>query len=437
MCTGFDTGNSSVHTSKIQEAAASTPPPKDTPPPVRTTPFGHLRFEHRRVQQEKMCDVKYPNATLDMLKGTLAFRGVRKVAIVAVLKDCYDQLKSIEKAIYQVAEVLSPENVFVSLLESGSDVDEGTPHLLNSMSNRLQALGVSNVVSTGETRTSAVWKKHEVGSRINFLARLRNAAMIPALDGHPKGYFDQVFFVNDVFICGGDILRLLAHNADMACGSDYADAGVLYDIWINSNWVFTEYTPEMFEADKAAVPPNTAARNVFACWNGGMATNAALWYNGVRFREGMKELGTGDCYQSESSLWPMDAHTLGYHNVVLDTTVQVAYSWSIYADAFHDSSPENKTIVVSPNVASLGVDLSDISYRCCEIEGSKRGVDFRACHTRKLRSPGKDVCLANTMRCLRYSPTRWVEDWNWKPLLKIGNKTLLQDKSIFFQIELE
>eukprot|EP00658_Telonema_sp_P-2_P075958 TRINITY_DN65822_c0_g1_i1.p1 TRINITY_DN65822_c0_g1~~TRINITY_DN65822_c0_g1_i1.p1 ORF type:complete len:133 (-),score=15.53 TRINITY_DN65822_c0_g1_i1:93-491(-) len=107
-------------------------------------------------------------------------------------------------------------------------------------------------------------------------------------------------------------------------------------------------------------------RNVFSCWNGGIASRASLWYNGMRFRRGMEELGRQDCSQSECSLWAMDAHTLGYHNILLDPTVQLGFSWKPYKQHFVDSSPEVKAAVVSPNVNSLRLNLRFIKYRCCD-----------------------------------------------------------------------
>ena len=199
------------------------------------------------------------------------------------------------------------------------------------------------------------------------------------------------------------------------------DLGELYDKWVHNEWLFEEFDFVKFERDGVCKNKiNKPAFNVFSCWNGGIAASAILWYNGVRFREGMRELGIDDCSQSECSLWSMDAHTLGYHNVVLDPTVQVGYGWTPYVANFRDSSPEIKAAVVSPNVASTKVDVHNISYRCCEIQGSDSSVSLANCRNRKLLTPGREACAANTAKCLRYSPERWVENWDWKPLLKKG-----------------
>ena len=34
---------------------------------------------------------------------------------------------------------------------------------------------------------------------------------------------DRIIFMNDVFVCAKDFLRLVLHEADMACGLDFGD----------------------------------------------------------------------------------------------------------------------------------------------------------------------------------------------------------------------
>eukprot|EP00658_Telonema_sp_P-2_P029036 TRINITY_DN22144_c0_g1_i1.p1 TRINITY_DN22144_c0_g1~~TRINITY_DN22144_c0_g1_i1.p1 ORF type:complete len:183 (+),score=62.93 TRINITY_DN22144_c0_g1_i1:99-647(+) len=125
--------------------------------------------------------------------------------------------------------------------------------------------------------------------------------------------------------------------------STLSSSSAASDVYKRQAWVMEGYDTERI---------NSASRikNVFACWNGGVASKAALFYNGIRFREGMKELGQEDCSQSECSLWSMDAHKLGYHNIIIDPSVQSGYAWSNYINNFRDSSPEVKAGVYSPNV---------------------------------------------------------------------------------------
>eukprot|EP00658_Telonema_sp_P-2_P076858 TRINITY_DN6822_c0_g1_i11.p1 TRINITY_DN6822_c0_g1~~TRINITY_DN6822_c0_g1_i11.p1 ORF type:complete len:465 (+),score=41.83 TRINITY_DN6822_c0_g1_i11:158-1552(+) len=432
------------HTSPLDFATyeiSTTTESTTQPPPSTTAPWMNASFvdllgsSSTSVQQEKMCDVKYPPATIAMLKRTLAIRRVRRVAIIAILRDCIEPLLSIDRAIFQVADVLSPENVFVSILESGSGVNDTTPIHLREMSDRLQARGVSNVISTGENRVKTSWVRDRSGSRIGFLSKLRNAAMLPALDGHPVGHFDKFYFINDVFNCGGDILRLLAHDADIACGLDFgADNDDFYDKWVHAEWLSGKFDyPKWYREQGLPNTVNTPTFNVFACWNGGIASVASLWYDGVRFREGMYELGEEDCPQSEATLWSMDAHTLGYHNIIVDPTVHSGYGWRPFVLNFRDSSPTVKAAVASPTLSyhKIKVEVHNISYRCCEIHRPGRYVHFDKCHTRKLVTPGKMECAENTTKCLRYTPDRWVDNWDWQPLIKNANNTSQEKVEVY------
>lgn len=76
--------------------------------------------------------------------------------------------------------------------------------------------------------------------RIDFLAQVRNAALEPlwlkvtSESGRSNTWFDpkgpssevlwpadKVIFLNDVYFCARDAVRLLLHDADMACGMDF------------------------------------------------------------------------------------------------------------------------------------------------------------------------------------------------------------------------
>jgi alpha-1,3-mannosyltransferase len=79
--------------------------------------------------------------------------------------------------------------------------------------------------------------------RIDFLAQVRNAALEPlwletgseevaglapwynsrsrGLQSQVLWPADKVIFLNDVYFCARDAVRLLLHDADMACGMDF------------------------------------------------------------------------------------------------------------------------------------------------------------------------------------------------------------------------
>ena len=44
---------------------------------------------------------------------------------------------------------------------------------------------------------------------------------------------DSVVFINDVYFCAGDLIRLLRHDADLACGLDFWTSTDFYDVWVS------------------------------------------------------------------------------------------------------------------------------------------------------------------------------------------------------------
>ena len=96
--------------------------------------------------------------------------------------------------------------------------------------------GPSSPRCTSLKRQTKVRRQGE--ERITFLARVRNLAMAPlyefynrhkdpawplALDAMTWGP-DYVVILSDVWVCWGDMLRLMAHRADIACGLDLAQS---------------------------------------------------------------------------------------------------------------------------------------------------------------------------------------------------------------------
>ena len=55
--------------------------------------------------------------------------------------------------------------------------------------------------------------------------KVRNAVLEPLLPGGlvHKVPFKKIIFANDVFFCAQHVKRLLLHDANMACGMDFAE----------------------------------------------------------------------------------------------------------------------------------------------------------------------------------------------------------------------
>jgi hypothetical protein len=119
-------------------------------------------------------------------------------------------------ALIRLVEALGPENVFVSILESGSQED--TKGALRDLVEKLDNLGVDNKIVLGidaEGQAETLKNVPEEGKRdgwiftargekgwelrrIPYLAELRNRVMAPLLDEAKDTRFDKVLSINDV-----------------------------------------------------------------------------------------------------------------------------------------------------------------------------------------------------------------------------------------------
>ena len=75
-------------------------------------------------------------------------------------------------------------------------------------------------------------KRGEGESRIDFLSKVRNKALEPlwtpadssnqTMESQPAAFpADRILYMNDVFVCARDFIRLMLHNADMVCALDF------------------------------------------------------------------------------------------------------------------------------------------------------------------------------------------------------------------------
>ena len=125
---------------------------------------------------------------------------------------------SIIKAIHY----LGTDNVFVSILESGSDDQSSV--LLQQLNDRLGAMDVQRHILTQD---GVITKPDDMGEieRIHFLSALRNRVLEPLVE---NGGYDKVIFSNDIFVEPETIVELLYTadgEYDMACGMDYGHWG--------------------------------------------------------------------------------------------------------------------------------------------------------------------------------------------------------------------
>ena len=305
-----------------------------------------------------------------------------------------------------LVDALGPGALFVAVVESGST--DATRPTLRAFGRHLTSRGVPHRLSLGRDLVLPVFREGGEGHRIDYLARLRNAALGPLLalargsllptslrsshggedtraatddrdGGDVDGYaavpgpahFDRVLFVNDVLLCGGDLLKLLASPADLACGYDFQG----HAFW--DSWVYEPGPagfPRCLDINDGAPPLNSgggshgggtglptlspplvdvarrrlnateaalarargdgarpapcasgeAPQPVKCCWNGGVAISAEAVYAGIRFRRGWsaEEGDPAECDQSECTLLCRDMKRLGFDRIEADPTVQ-------------------------------------------------------------------------------------------------------------------
>ena len=90
---------------------------------------------------------------------------------------------------------------------------------------------------------------HEFVDRIDFLSQMRNKVMKTMFERKEK--FEKIFFMNDIFFCYEDVLKLLSvEEVDLISGIDILEiesyflgwkkkrAHILYDTWVARDLFF-------------------------------------------------------------------------------------------------------------------------------------------------------------------------------------------------------
>jgi len=113
-------------------------------------------------------------------------------------------------AVVELTKALGPENIFISIYESGSW--DNTKDALRELDMELHRMGVPRNITVSETTHLDEISAHPTGDdwietprgkkelrRIPYLARLRNLTLRPLEDLSREGItFDKILFLNDV-----------------------------------------------------------------------------------------------------------------------------------------------------------------------------------------------------------------------------------------------
>ncbi|KAL2888562.1 glycosyltransferase family 69 protein [Ceratocystis lukuohia] len=256
-------------------------------------------------------------------------------------------------AVLQLADVLGPDNVYVSVYESGSWDD--TKDALGELEAKLERLGVARSITrsyvthkdeieaapVGDGWINTPRNKREL-RRIPFLAKLRNRTLRDLETLHKQGvHFDKILFLNDVVFTAEDALRLLDTNEGVfaaACSLDFSKPPQYYDTFalrdsdgkahLMPTWPYFQSA-----ASRNAMLLNEAAVPVKSCWNGIVAMAAAPFLDAskpLRFRGIPDSLAIQHLEGSECCLIHADNPMSKEMGVFLNPQVRVAYNYEAY-----------------------------------------------------------------------------------------------------------
>ncbi|GAA5912193.1 glycosyltransferase family 69 protein [Sporobolomyces salmoneus] len=289
-------------------------------------------------------------------------------------------LPTLSKTLLSVSGFLGTQNVHVSIFENGSR--DNTTLALAHLAAALTSLKVEHTIVSDSRSTD--WKRVD---RIDQLAIYRNVALSPVTQGLNGQEFEDVLFINDVFVGPTDVLELLwqrrEQESDAACAMDWrgtkgflsrwgANSVKLYDNWVTRSItgnmlrarldVFSEArngVNELFDPSKDE-PSRARLRNglplpVYSCWNGMIAMSAEPFrtiginprlidrdgprgvaesslrpsFKPTEFRTALNAMG--ECAASECKTVAKDFWSRGYNRWILVPTVHVTYDEIVYS----------------------------------------------------------------------------------------------------------
>ena len=256
------------------------------------------------------------------------------------------------KAVIELAKDIGPDNVFISIQESGSlDDSKGALRMLDL---ELEAAGIPkriildptthlDEISKSPAETGWIWTSREKLElrRIPYLARLRNLVMEPLYEMQREGQkFDKILFLNDVVFTSMDVRSLLSTRDGeyaAACSLDFKTPPKFYDTFALRDSEGQDYLMETWpffrsrgsrRAMKANIPVPVAS-----CWNGIVAMDAAPFYDHhLAFRGIPDSLSLKHLEGSECCLVHADNPLSKSKGVWVNPSVRVGYSGAAYDD---------------------------------------------------------------------------------------------------------
>lgn len=270
-------------------------------------------------------------------------------------------------ALLNLVQHLGTKNVFVSILESGSQED--TKGALSDLEKKLNELGVANRIEVGmsvEEQAAWVLDVPEEGNRegwiftgrggkgweprrIPYLADLRNIVMEPLGE---QGRYDTVLWINDVVFTAEDVTTLLAtRDGDYAaaCALDFSgNSEAYYDTFAlrDSSGLKTATTTWPYFYSSTSIHSLRAMQpiSVQSCWNGLIALDASPFYPStlarsvsssphppLKFRGLPDSLAKSHLEASECCLIHSDNPLRSTKGIFLNPNVRVSYNATTYS----------------------------------------------------------------------------------------------------------
>ncbi|KAL8879191.1 MAG: hypothetical protein Q9198_003151 [Flavoplaca austrocitrina] len=255
------------------------------------------------------------------------------------------------RAVVQLVEHFGSENIYVSILESGSwDDSKGALRLLDEELGRQKVDRTIILDKTthadeiGAPPSTNGWIDTARGKkelrRIPYLSRLRNRSLEPLVELADKGVkFDKILFLNDVVFDTRDIVNLLGtrdgHYA-AACSLDFSKPPHYYDTFALRDSNGDEAVTSTYPYFRSSASRNALISGqpvpVQSCWNGIVAFDAAPFYHtpALRFRGIPDSLAQYHLEGSECCLIHADNPLTLERGVWLNPMVRVAYNPQAY-----------------------------------------------------------------------------------------------------------
>lgn len=320
-------------------------------------------------------------------------------------------------SLISLTKKLGPENVYVSILESGS-WDESKA-VLKELDDALEELKVSKrVILSSSTHKDEMEKPIGEGwidtsrgrkelRRIPYLSRLRNEAMKPLAEETDKGQsYGRIVWINDVVFTPEDVIELLnTRDGDYAaaCSLDFAKPPEYYDTFalrdLNGDEAATSTFPYFRSRSSREAMLRGMPVPVQSCWNGIVAFDAEPWtgIDKVEFRGIHDSLAAYHLEGSECCLVHADNPLTTSRGVWLNPNVRVGYNAKAY-EAVHKSEPwPNTTAVVWGSWRNRIARLFTTTRLKQEFTNKK--LEQWASRDKSRFEPGK-VCLINEMQVL-------------------------------------